>query len=88
MGSLRRDQWLQAVPAVAQYCRIFRTESVFLYISNETACQRGFFLPAPRGKHNKKQGVSVAFKCPGGTTYSAERGSSLQRAFFFYLLTA
>lgn len=55
---------MQGVPAVAQYCRLFRTESVFLYISNETVCQGGFYTCAER-KTQQETGGRVAFKFRG-----------------------
>lgn len=51
---------MQGVPAVAQYCRLFRTESVFLYISNETVCQGGFYTCVER-KTQQETGGSGGF---------------------------
>lgn len=72
---------MQGVPAVAQYCRLFRTESVFLYISNETVCQGGFYTCAER-----RNGVFGWLLSSGGcfafdkSLYRAARSSSLKRA--------
>lgn len=63
---------MQAAPAVAQYCRIFRTESVFLYISNETVCQRGFYTCAER-ETQLETGFFGGFQVSGGRPASDER---------------
>lgn len=76
---------MQGVPAVAQYCRLFRTESVFLYISNETVCQGVFYTCAERKTQQETGGFGWLLSSGGclafdKSLYRAARGSSLERA--------